>query len=99
MNLKSILTNEKVVKGLSVTGKVAKAVVIEGIKGVLLKSATKAITTSFDSGIESVKNLTLDEYLGKKKKKIVDVSNVVRSEKDRVVVDAEYEPVEKSEVH
>lgn len=78
--------------------KVGKAIVWEGIKGVLLKSVTNAITTSFDSGIEGVKKMTIDDYVGKKKKKLIEVPKVkVESEKDRITVDAEFVPVEKQE--
>lgn len=76
-----------------IAGKIGKAIVIEGIKGVILKSATKAITTSLDSGIEGIKQLTIDDYIGSKKK--VDVVPEIKSKEAKVVVDGEFEVVEK----
>lgn len=64
--------NKDVLKGIGNVGlKLGKAIVIEGIKGVALKAATTAITTSFDEGFGSIKDLTFDDYIeGKKNKKL-----------------------------
>lgn len=91
-----ITFNKEMVKTVGVAaGKIGKAIVIEGIKGVLLKSVTNTITTSFDKGIEGVKKMTIDDYVGRKKKKIEMPKIKLESEKDRVTVDADFEVVEK----
>lgn len=99
--MKFNIDKETIKGGLRIAGKIGKAVVIEGVKGVLLKSAAKAITTSFDGGLEGVKNLTIDDYLGKKKPNVI--SEIKRStpKEAKVVVDGEFEVVEetKSETH
>lgn len=92
--------NKMVKTGLSAAGKIGKAIVIEGIKGVLLKSATNIITTSFDSGMEGVKKMTIDDYVGKKKKKLIDIPKVeVKSIEAEVEVAAGAENVEKRDLH
>lgn len=52
-------------------GKVGKAIVIEGTKAVVLKTAAAVITQSFDEGFSKVKELSLDDMLkgGKKNNK------------------------------
>lgn len=51
--------------------RLGKKIVFEGTKAVALQAATKAITTSFDSGFEGVKLMTIDDVIGDKKKKSV----------------------------
>lgn len=48
-------------------GRVGKAVVVEGTKALVLKAATKAIKATFDGDFDAVKNLTLDDVIGKPK--------------------------------
>jgi hypothetical protein len=64
--------NKDVLKGIGNVGlKLGKAIVIEGTKAVILNAAATAIKTSFDEGLEGVKNLSFDEYIeGKKDKKL-----------------------------
>ena len=87
MNLKAIFTNPTFKSVLKKTGVVAGAIVVEGIKGVAIKGATKAITTSIDGGISGVKNLTLEEWVGKKKKRI-DVTPIESEQKKAEVVES-----------
>jgi hypothetical protein len=98
MNLKSVFENPTFKKVLKKTGVVAGAIVIEGIKGVAIKTATNTITTALDSGMEGVKKLTIEDYVGrgKKKKKIdVDIPNVKSNkEKAKVEVDADWRPID-----
>jgi hypothetical protein len=63
--------NKDVLKGIGNVGlKLGKAIVIEGTKAVILNAAATAIKTSFDEGLDGVKNLTFDDYIeGKDKKK------------------------------
>lgn len=50
--------------------RIGKAIVVEGTKALVLKTAAKYITTSFDSGFEGVKKIRLDDVLkGDKEKK------------------------------
>lgn len=88
--------NKETIKTAGViAGKIGKAIVIEGIKGVLLKTATKAITTSFEGGLEGVKQLTVDDYIGRKKKRNVNSEfKSTPKEKAKVVVEGEFEVVE-----
>ena len=93
---KNININKETIKTAGiVAGKIGKAIVIEGIKGVLLKSAHKAITTSFEGGMDGVKQLGIDDYLGKKKKLDVSSENKSRPKETKVVIDGEFEVVEK----
>ncbi len=78
--MKFNINKEMVRKGLKVGGTIGKAIIIEGIKGVLLKSATKAITTSFEEGFEGVKKLTVEDYVGNKKKKTVKILGITKSD-------------------
>lgn len=66
-NLK--VDKEQVMKGLNVSKRVGKAVVVEGIKALTLKSAAKVITASFEGGVEDVKKIGLDDILGEEKPK------------------------------
>lgn len=77
-------------------GKIGKAIVIEGIKGVLLKSVTNVITNSFEGGIEGVKNMTVDDYVGRKKKKLIEMPKV---EVEAEVIIASNDTVEKRDLH
>jgi hypothetical protein len=51
-----------------VAGRVGKAIVVEGTKALVLKSAAKVITASFEDGLTGVKKLTVDDVIGKSKK-------------------------------
>jgi hypothetical protein len=87
---KEFFKNETVKKVIKNTGVLAGAIVIEGIKGVAIKSATKGITTAIDGGVDGVKNLTLEDWVGrgKKKNKSIDVPNV-KSHKEKVKIEVE----------
>lgn len=63
--------NKDVLKGIGNVGlKLGKAIVIEGTKAVVLNAAATAIKTSFEDGLDGVKNLSFDDYIeGKKEKK------------------------------
>jgi hypothetical protein len=61
--------NQEMLKGLGKAGlKIGKNIVMDGTKALLLKSATAAITTSFEEGFGGIKTLTLDDILAGKKK-------------------------------
>lgn len=76
----TMFSNPTFKKVIKKTGVVAGAVVIEGIKGVAIKSATKAITTSIDGGMEGVKKLTLEDWVGRGKKKSIEIPSVKSKE-------------------
>lgn len=80
-------------------GTVGKAVIIEGVKGVLLKSVANTITTSFDGGIEGVKKMTLDDIVGRKKKKLIELPKTKVEVEAEVIVAASDENVEKRDLH
>lgn len=92
-----ITFNKEMVKKLGAgSWTVGKAIIWEGVKGVLLKSAANVITTSFDSGLSGVKKMTVNDYVGKKKL-VIDKVKVESVKKDRVVVDAEFETVKEQD--
>lgn len=69
MKIKMNIDKEQL-KNIGNTGlRIGKAIVIEGTKAVVLKTAAKAITTSFEDGIGGVKKLKLDDVLGKQEEK------------------------------
>ena len=49
--------------------RIGKAIVIEGTKALVVKTAVKAINTGFEGGKDGIKGLTLDDVVGKKKDK------------------------------
>lgn len=68
--------NKEMLKGIGNVGlKLGKTIVIEGCKAVVLNAAATTIKTSFESGFAGVKDLTFDELLDGKDKKV----NVVKS--------------------
>lgn len=81
-----------------------KAVVVDGLKAQALKGAKAAITTGFESGMDGIKKLTLDDVIGKEKVKTEkkswnpfkkkDEIEVVLEEVTEDVIDAEFEEVE-----
>jgi hypothetical protein len=95
--MKFNINNEMVKKVGVVAGKLGKAIVIEGIKGVLLKSVTNTITTSFESGLSGVKKMTIDDYVGRKKKKLIDIPKIEK--RTVLVVDEDVEVVTKQDTH
>ena len=69
---------EEQIKKFGETGlKIGKAIVVEGTKALLLKGAAVAITTSFEEGLDGVKNLSLDDVISGKKNKKKDKKEVV----------------------
>lgn len=69
MNLNLKMDKEQL-KMIGSTGlRIGKAIVVEGTKALVLKTAAKAITTSFEDGFSGVKQLGLDDVLGKKEDK------------------------------
>lgn len=60
--------NEAQLKAVGQVGlRIGKSIVVEGTKAVLLKGAAVAINTSFEKGIDGVKDLKLDDLLKDKK--------------------------------
>lgn len=60
--------NKEQWKEIGNTGlRIGKFIVVEGTKALVLKTAAKAITTSFEDGIGGVKQIGLDDIIGKKK--------------------------------
>lgn len=60
--------NEAQLKAVGQVGlRIGKSIVVEGTKAVLLKGAAVAINTSFEKGIDGVKDLRLDDLLKDKK--------------------------------
>jgi hypothetical protein len=56
--------NTNQVKAIGIVGlKIGKAVVIEGVKAVMLNAAASTITSSFEDGFDGVKKLKLNEFL------------------------------------
>jgi hypothetical protein len=94
--LKDIVKNDKVRATGAIVGKVGKAIVIEGVKGVLLKSAATVITTSFESGMTGVKKLTVDDYVVGKKRSLFGVPEVKSKPKEaKVIIEGDFEVVDK----
>lgn len=90
----SLINKENLKTFGKAAGKVGKSIVIEGVKGVAIKGAQNFITTSFDRGAEGVKSMTLDDYLGKKKSKLVISKSKSEEKGAKVEVEAEYVVVE-----
>jgi hypothetical protein len=63
--------NQEMLKGIGNMGlRIGKQIVIEGTKAVILNAAATTIKTSFDEGLDGVKNLNFDDLLeGKDRKK------------------------------
>ncbi len=66
MNIK--LDGEQFKKIGSTGLKIGKAIVFEGTKALVVKAAVKSINTGFENGVDGIKNLTLDDVIGKKEK-------------------------------
>ena len=66
-----VTINKELVKGIGDKGlRLGKAVVVAGVKSLAVQTATKAITTGFDKGVDGVKEtLTFDAIVGAKKEK------------------------------
>ena len=65
--------NAEQLKGFGKIGlKIGKAIVVEGTKALVLKGAAVAITSSFEEGIDGLKDITLDDVIKGKKHKIKD---------------------------
>lgn len=85
--MKKFNIDKEMVKTVGVAaGKIGKAIIIEGIKGVLLKSAANAINTSFESGVDGIKKMTIDDFVGRKKKKLVELKNVIVEDEVEVIL-------------
>ncbi len=68
MNIKNI--DKEQLKDYGKVGlRIGKRIVIEGTKAVAIQAATRVIEVSFNDGFDGVKELTLDDYIGDKKKK------------------------------
>lgn len=66
----NINIDKEQVKVIGKTGlRIGKAIVIEGVKALALKTATTAIEKSFTDGLGSIRDLSLDDVLGDKKDK------------------------------
>jgi glutamate dehydrogenase/leucine dehydrogenase len=67
----SMEVNMELVKGIGKVGwKLSKAIVKEGSKMLLINAATTGITTIYDEGFEGLKDLTFDDMLESKTKKL-----------------------------
>jgi hypothetical protein len=90
--------NKEQLKGFGVIGlKVGKFILIEGTKALVLKTAVTAITKGFEDGFGSIKDVTLDDVVGKKKKtpKVDVVDKDHKTDHKRVVVEEVVEEAEK----
>lgn len=77
MNFK--LDADQLKKGGKIALRIGKAIVIEGVKGLALKTATAGITSAFEG--KSVRDITLDTVLGEEKKKDTSVKLLSEGEK------------------
>lgn len=88
--------------------RLGKAVVIDGLKAQAVKAATKTITVGFEKGADGIKELTLDDIIGKEKpkepkkkwwnfKKEEAIEDILEELADTTVVDAEYTEVDDTE--
>lgn len=76
------------IKGLGKTGlKLGKSIIVEGTKAVAIKAAAKVITTGFEDGFGAIKDIKLDDVIGKKEKKIVKTKTVEVVEVEEVVAE------------
>ena len=64
--MKITLGKEQIAKIGEAGVKIGMAIIIEGTKSVVAKGTTKMIMEGFDNGIAGVKNMSLDDILGKK---------------------------------
>jgi len=65
----NINIDKEQLKGFGKVGlKFGKAIVVEGVKAIALKTAAKAINVGFEDGFDGIKNIKLDDVIGGKKK-------------------------------
>ena len=64
--------------------RIGKAIVVEGTKALVVKTAVKAINTGFEGGSNGIKKLTLDDVLGKDEKKSKPKKKWFSKKKDEV---------------
>lgn len=73
---------ETAMKGLSIGKRIGKTIIVKGTQVLILEGAQTVLKTSFQGGVEDVKKLGLDDFIGKEKPKGSKLSLFSKKKKD-----------------